>query len=95
MRKLQIPEPYPGWLYEAVDTKEASRILGVPKATLVTYRSKFSGPKFFHPRGTRLVRYIRIDLYIWLMADGPKRNTADMGEYCLPVPANDNDGPED
>ncbi len=67
------------WLLEAVDTKEASRISNIPEPTLITMRSRGGGPQFFSPRGTRLVRYFRIDIYLWLLADGFKANTSDPG----------------
>lgn len=61
----------PGWLLGAVTTEEAAAVLSVPAATLTTWRSRSStGPRFVRIRGTRLVRYIRIELYRWLLADG-------------------------
>lgn len=67
----------PGWLDEAVDTDEASRITGVPSESLVTMRSRGGGPVHIRPKGTRLVRYFRRHLYQWLLSGGLKRNTAD------------------
>lgn len=69
---------HPGWLDEAVTTEEASRITGVPIATLVTMRSRGGGPRFLVPRGTRLVRYLRRHLYEWLYSGGVKASTADL-----------------
>ncbi len=66
------------WLLGAVDTKEAAEITGVPVATLVTLRSTGGGPRFFLPT-LRSVRYLRIDLYEWMLAGGLKSNTADVG----------------
>jgi hypothetical protein len=67
----------PGWLDEAIDTEEASRITGVPVDSLVTMRSRGGGPIHIRPKGTRLVRYFRRHLYQWLLSGGLKRNTAD------------------
>lgn len=67
----------PGWLDEAVDTEEASRITGVPVDSLVTMRSRGGGPVHVRPKGTRLVRYFRRHLYLWLLSGGLRRNTAD------------------
>lgn len=68
---------HPGWLDEAVTTEEASRITGVPVATLVTMRSRGGGPNYLVPEGTRLVRYLRRHLYDWLYSGGVKASTAD------------------
>lgn len=70
----------PGWLDEAVTTEEASRITGAPIATLVTMRSRGGGPRYLVPKGTRLVRYFRRDLYEWLLSGGLKKSTADTDE---------------
>src|SRR3546814_7052085 len=56
------------WLLGAVDTPQASALLSIPKDTLVTMRSRGGGPRFFNPAGTRLVRYIRAELFRWLFA---------------------------
>lgn len=68
----------PGWLDEAVDTVEASRITGVRIATLVTMRSRGGGPLYLVPKGTRLVRYLRRHLYEWLYSGGIKASTSDL-----------------
>ncbi len=68
----------PGWLDEAVDTAEASRIIGFPVCTLHTWRSRGDGPPFLKI-GARSVRYQRRTLLQW-MADRQRRNTADRGE---------------
>jgi len=88
-KQYKITEPYPGWLDEAVDTKEASRITGIPEASLITMRSRSSGPIFLKPKGTRLVRYIRKSLYNFLFSGGLLRNTSDTSE--LYSPENDNE----
>ncbi len=69
----------PGWLDEAVDTKEASCITGVPESTLITMRSRGGGPLFIQPKGTRIVRYFRRYLFEWLLSGGLKSNTSDAG----------------
>lgn len=71
-----INEPFPGWLEAAVDTREASRILSIPVSTLITMRCRGGGPRFYRPKGTRLIRYRRCDLFDWLMKDGPLDNTS-------------------
>ena len=67
----------PGWLDEAIDTAEASRILGFPVCTLHTWRSRGEGPAFLK-LGGRAVRYQRRTLFEWL-AQRQRRNTADTG----------------
>ena len=42
-----ILQANPGWLDEAIDTKEASRITGVAEASLMTQRVRGGGPVFF------------------------------------------------
>lgn len=69
-------EPYPGWLQEAVPTEEASRITGIPVATLTTMRSRGGGPRHIRPKGTRIVRYFRYELLNWLTSGGIKSSTA-------------------
>lgn len=66
----------PGWLDEAVDTAEASRITGFPVATLNTWRSSGEGPPFLKINAS--VRYQRRTLFAWL-AEHQRRNTADHG----------------
>lgn len=68
----------PEYLYQAVDTEEASRITGVPVATLVSMRSRGGGPVFVQPLGTRLVRYLRINLFEWLLSGGLRTSTSDL-----------------
>lgn len=59
------------WLLTAVTTEEASSLLSIPVATLETWRSRKSdGPCFVRIRNTRIIRYIRIELYRWLLSDG-------------------------
>lgn len=67
----------PGWLDEAVDTAEASRILGLPACTLNTWRSRGGGPPYVK-LGRRSIRYQRRVLFQW-MAARERRNTADSG----------------
>ena len=67
------------WLLGAITTKEASALSGVPETTLVTMRSRGGGPRFFVPENTRLVRYFRVDIYLWLLSGGLKTSTSDPG----------------
>ena len=55
----------PGWLDEAIDTAEASRIVGFTPRTLDTWRSRGGGPPFLK-LGRRAVRYQRRALFEWL-----------------------------
>lgn len=73
----EILKDSPGWLDEAVDTAEASRIVGFPVCTLHTWRSRGEGPPFLKI-GPRSVRYQRRTLFHWL-AERQRRNTADDG----------------
>lgn len=73
----EILKDSPGWLDEAVDTAEASRIVGFPPCTLHTWRSRGEGPPFLK-LGARSVRYQRRALFQWL-AERQRRNTADNG----------------
>ena len=66
----------PGWLEEAIDTKAASKLTGVPVQTLETWRSRGGGPKFL--KLGRVVRYRRRALYEW-MAARERRHTGDAG----------------
>lgn len=66
------------WLIGVVNTKEAALLTGVPVNTLVTLRSIGGGPRFIKPT-PRTVRYFRIDLFEWMLADGLKSNTAGDG----------------
>jgi len=89
-------EPYPGWLHEAVTSEEASRILSIPTESLATLRSRGGGPRFFNPPGTRYVRYLRIELYLWLFSGGLKANTSDPGkEISLEILSRESDGSAD
>jgi hypothetical protein len=72
-----ILEKHPGWLEEAVDTPEASRLTGVPIESLTTLRSRGGGPLYTRPKNSRLVRYIRRHLYEWLLSGGVLSNTQD------------------
>ncbi len=67
----------PGWLEEAVSTRAASRLTGVPVCTLETWRSRGGGPRFLK-LGSKTVRYQRRELLDW-MAGARRRNTADQG----------------
>jgi phage terminase Nu1 subunit (DNA packaging protein) len=73
----EILKDSPGWLDEAVDTAEASRIVGFPARTLHTWRSR-EGPPFLKI-GPRSIRYQRRTLFHWL-AERQRRNTADNGD---------------
>jgi len=55
----------PGWLDEAIDTAEASRIVGFSPSTLDTWRCRGGGPPFLKLR-RRTVRYQRRALFEWL-----------------------------
>ncbi|WP_173976637.1 hypothetical protein [Magnetospirillum sp. LM-5] len=61
----------PDWLLGAITTEAASDLLSIPTATLTTWRSrKSSGPRFVRIPRTRIIRYIRVDLYRWLFEGG-------------------------
>ena len=64
----------PGWLDEAVDEHEASRVLHESVATLRTKRTRGGGPVFVKRNST--VRYIRRDLFHYLAA-GRRVSTSD------------------
>ena len=66
----------PGWLDEAVDTAEASRITGRPVATLETMRVRGGGPEFIK-RG-KTVRYTRRACFEWNRT-GRRANTSAPG----------------
>lgn len=72
----EILERNLGWLDEAVDTKEASKITGDPVSTLETLRCRGGGPPFIK-RG-KSVRYIRRRLFEYNAA-GERRSTSDPG----------------
>jgi hypothetical protein len=61
----EILKNNPGWLDEAVDTEEASRITGRPASTLETLRVRGGGPAFIQHPGSRAVRYRRRDCFDW------------------------------
>jgi len=84
------------WLLEAVDTKEAARTICVPEATLITWRSRpgVNTPRFFNPSHTRVVRYIRLELYRWLMSGGHISHVGGIGAP-ISIPNADNDNEED
>ena len=73
----EILRSNPGWLDEAVDTREVSRITGTPTATLDTLRCRGGGPPFIK-RG-KSVLYIRRSCFEWLAA-GRRRSTSDAGD---------------
>jgi hypothetical protein len=73
----EILKDSPGWLDEAVNTAEASRIVGFPPCTLHTWRSRGDGPPFLK-LGARSVRYQRRALFRWLV-ERQRRNTSDDG----------------
>lgn len=82
------------WLMTAVDTKGASALLSIPEPTLTTWRStRTDGPTFCHV-GSRMVRYLRIDLLRWLFRRGRKTHNGDPGEMIdldkIIPPDNDN-----
>jgi len=82
------------WLLEAVDTKEASRMLCIPEPTLISWRSRpgSNTPRYFNPLGTRMVRYLRLELMRWLVSGGYMQHTFDDGHTInLPLAANDNE----
>lgn len=61
-----------------INTREVSRITGIPVATLVTWRSRKSdGPPFYIPKGTRRVLYEQTEVIDWVKEDGQRRSTAD------------------
>ena len=73
----EILSKNPGWLEEAVSTRAASRITGVPICTLETWRSRGGGPPFLK-LGSKTVRYQRRELLEW-MAGQRRRDTSDAG----------------
>lgn len=73
----EVLKSNPGWLDEAVDTAEASRITGLAVATLNTQRSRGGGPKFIKV-GVRAVRYQRRHL-LQFLAERRRCNTSDRG----------------
>ena len=71
---IEILRDNPGWLDEAVDEAEASRIIKTPQATLQTKRVRGGGPIF--TKAGKRVLYIRRDLFDWLAA-GRRTSTSD------------------
>ena len=72
----EILKENPGWLDEAVDTAGASRITGIPVATLTTLRVRGGGPEFIK-RG-KSVTYTRRACFSHNTA-GRRRSTSDTG----------------
>ena len=67
----------PGWLDEAVDTREASRITGEPAPTLETKRVRGGGPVFV--KLGKSVRYTRRACFEYLAAR-QRTSTSDPGQ---------------
>ncbi len=67
----------PGWLDEAVYTREASRIVGEPKSTLETKRVRGGGPVFLKLGSS--VRYTRRACFEYLAARR-RTSTSDSGQ---------------
>ena len=84
---VDILRDNPGWLDEAVDTQEASRITDTPAPTLETLRVRGGGPAFVKLK--KSVKYTRRSLFEWLAA-GRRTSTSDAGP-----PAPDDDGADD
>lgn len=61
-----ILQDHPDWLDEAIDTRAASRLTGIPVCTLNTWRSKGRGPTFM--KFGAAVRYRRRRVFEWMMA---------------------------
>jgi hypothetical protein len=59
-----------------LDPKNAAELLGVGVSTLESYRLKGGGPRYFNPRGTRLVRYAERDLLEWLVTSARTSTSA-------------------
>lgn len=62
----KILEDNPGWLDEAIDTPEVSRLTGVPVCTLTTWRCRGGGPRFL--KYGKSVRYRRRAVLGWMDA---------------------------
>lgn len=67
----------PGWLDEAVVTREASRITGEPVPTLETKRVRGGGPVFL--KLGKSVRYTRRACFEYLAAR-QRKSTSDLGQ---------------
>ena len=76
----------PLYLEQGVDTAEASRITGVPVATLTTIRARGSGPAFIKVGNGKSVRYTRRALLEW-MNSGRRVSTSDSGPEAAPAAA--------
>ena len=61
---VQPVETPPGWLDQAVDQNEVSRITGVPTRSLEAMRCRGDGPPFI--KIGKRVRYFRRDVFGWL-----------------------------
>ncbi len=72
-----ILQDNPGWLDEAVDTREASRITGTPVASLETMRVRGGGPVFLKLGAS--VRYTRRACFEHLAARR-RTSTSDSGQ---------------
>jgi hypothetical protein len=70
-------ESNPGWLDEAVPSRDAGRIVGRTEKALGILRVRGSGPKYV--KQGRSVRYVRRDLFEWLTAHRI-RNTSEFSE---------------
>lgn len=73
----EILQSNPGWLDEAINSRDAAKLTGVPVCTLATWRSRGGGPRFL--KLGKSVRYRRRSLFEWMKAS-ERRNTADTGE---------------
>ena len=74
----EILKDNPGWLDEAIVTREAARITGTPTSTLETLRTRGGGPVFFKPTPGK-VRYTRRTCLEWNVARR-RRSTSDSGD---------------
>ncbi len=72
---VHIEDHDPAWLLQGITTEEAAKMTGVPPQTLITMRSRGGGPKFVRPKGTRIVRYLRLHLIEWMLSGGELRHT--------------------
>ena len=72
-----ILQANPGWLDEAVNTKGASRIVGVPIASLETMRVRGGGPVFL--KIGQKVNYTRRACFEYLAARR-RTSTSDAGQ---------------
>lgn len=63
-----------------VDTREASRITGIPVSTLVTWRSRGGGPPFYKIPTNGRVRYEVSSLLTWIRSSGEMISTANYSQ---------------